>query len=82
MWEAINDFLVFVDDKVWGVPLMVLIMAGGILLTTRLGFLQIRKLPLALKWMVKNEEEGERRNFQFCSVFVQHLVQRLVPVIS
>ena len=43
---------------VWGVPLMVLILAGGLLLTARLGFLQIRKLPLALKWMVKNEDEG------------------------
>ena len=29
MWEAINNFLVAVDDKVWGVPLMVLIIAGG-----------------------------------------------------
>ena len=34
-------------------------MAGGILLTIRMGLLQVRKLPLALKWMVKNEEEGE-----------------------
>ena len=38
---------------------MVLILAGGILLTIRLGVMQIRKLPLALKWMVKNEEGGE-----------------------
>ena len=34
MWEAINNFLVAVDDKVWGVPLMVLIIAGGVLLTS------------------------------------------------
>ena len=66
MWEAINNFLVAVDDKVWGVPLMVLIIAGGVLLTSRLGFLQVRRLPLALKWMFKNEEEGRRRNLQFC----------------
>ena len=58
MWEAINNFLVAVDDKVWGVPLMVLIIAGGVLLTCRLGLLQVRRLPLALKWMFKNEEEG------------------------
>ena len=49
MWSVINDFLVNVDNFVWGVPLMVLIMAGGLLLTVRLGLLQIRKLPLALK---------------------------------
>ncbi len=59
MWNAINGFLSAVDNFVWGVPLMVLIIAGGILLTTRLGLLQVRKLPLALKWMVKNEEDGE-----------------------
>ncbi len=59
MWELINEWLVKIDDFVWGVPLMVLIMAGGLLLTARLGLLQVRKLPLALKWMVKNEEGGE-----------------------
>ena len=59
MWSAINDFLGAVDNFVWGVPLMVLILSGGLLLTVRLGLLQIRKLPLALKWMVKNEEGGE-----------------------
>ena len=59
MWNAINNFLAAVDDFVWGVPLMVLIIAGGVLLTVRLGVLQVRKLPLALKWMIKNEEDGE-----------------------
>ena len=59
MWKEINEFLVTVDNLVWGLPLMILIMAGGILLTLRLFCLQIRKLPLALKWMVKNEEGGE-----------------------
>lgn len=59
MWDTINKFLQSVDDFVWGPPLMVLILAGGIYLTVRMGILQIRKLPLALKWMVKNEESGE-----------------------
>ena len=57
--SAINDFLSTVDNLVWGVPLMVLILAGGLLLTVRLRLLQVRKLPLALKWMIKNEEEAE-----------------------
>lgn len=39
MWNTINIFLKAVDDFVWGVPLMVLIMAGGIMLTVRLGLL-------------------------------------------
>ncbi len=59
MWNTINNVLGAIDNFVWGVPLMVLIMAGGLLLTLRLGVLQVRKLPLALKWMVLNEEGGE-----------------------
>lgn len=59
MWESFNNILIAIDDFVWGVPLMVLIMAGGLLLTIRVGVLQVHKLPLALKWMVKNEEDGE-----------------------
>lgn len=68
MWEAINGFLGVVDDFVWGVPLMVLIMAGGLLLTVRLGLLQVRKLPLALKWMIKNEEGGEGEISSFAAL--------------
>lgn len=59
MWNTINEILGMVDNFVWGVPLMVLILVGGIMLTVRLGVLQIRRLPLALKWMIKNEEEGD-----------------------
>ena len=68
MWEAINSFLTTVDNLVWGVPLMVLIIAGGILLSVRLGFLQLRRLPLALKWMFKNEEEGDGEISSFAAL--------------
>ena len=68
MWNSINQVLTAIDDFVWGVPLMVFIIAGGILLTVRLGLLQIRKLPLALKWMVKNEEEGEGEISSFAAL--------------
>lgn len=56
--EKITEFLKQVDNIVWGVPLIVLIMGTGILLTTRLGVLQFRKLGKAFKYMVKNEEDG------------------------
>ena len=59
MWTSINQALNIIDNFVWGVPLMVLIIAGGLLLTIRLGLLQIHKLPLALKWMLQNEEGGK-----------------------
>ncbi len=66
--KTINDLLGTIDNLVWGVPLMVLIMAGGLLLTVRLGLLQVRKLPLALKWMVKNEEGGEGEISSFAAL--------------
>lgn len=56
---SFGEFLTKADDFIWGVPLMVLILAGGILLTYRLRLLQVIRLPLALKWMVQNEEGGE-----------------------
>ncbi len=65
---TINNLLGTIDNLVWGVPLMVLIMAGGLLLTVRLGLLQVRKLPLALKWMVKNEEGGEGEISSFAAL--------------
>lgn len=59
MFTKIDAFLKWFDGVVWGVPLILLILCGGIYLTFRLGFLQLRKLPLALRWMVKNEEDGQ-----------------------
>lgn len=58
MLETITQVLKVIDDVVWGWPLIILILATGILLTLRLGFLQIFHLPKALKFMVKNEEGG------------------------
>lgn len=63
-----TNFLVKLDNIVWGVPLMVLILLGGILLTVRLGILQVRRLPLALKWMVKNEEGGDGEVTSFAAL--------------
>ena len=56
--DKFTAFLEWIDGIVWGVPLIVLIMGTGIYLTIRLGVLQFRKLPKALKYMVKNEEDG------------------------
>ena len=56
---AFTDMLNTIGGWVWGVPMMVLIMGVGLLLSFRLGFLQFRQLGKALKYMVKNEEGGE-----------------------
>jgi AGCS family alanine or glycine:cation symporter len=58
MLQQINELIVWIDDAVWGLPLIIMIMATGIYLTIRLGLLQIRHLGTALKFMVSNEEGG------------------------
>ena len=58
MLETINSILGAIDDFVWGIPLIVLILAVGIFLTIRLKGLQISKLPLAVKSIFKNERSG------------------------
>lgn len=57
-FSAFNGALTAIDDFIWGIPLMVLILFGGILLTVRLGGLQFRQLPRALRYMLKNEKGG------------------------
>ena len=56
--QKVNDFITWLDQVVWGPPLIVLILTIGIYLTVRMGFLQIRHLGKALKFMVKNEDGG------------------------
>lgn len=56
--SGFNKWLTWFDDKLWGLPLIIFILATGIYLTVRLGLLQIRHLPKALKYMFKNEEDG------------------------
>lgn len=68
MWDNINRILTNIDNFVWGVPLMVIILAGGILLTLRLKGLQLCRLPLALKWMVRNEEGGKGEISSFAAL--------------
>lgn len=48
-----------IDDLVWGIPMIILILSVGILLSIRLKGLQITKLPLALKHIFKNDKEGK-----------------------
>lgn len=56
---SLNDVIDKVDGWVWGWPLIILILAAGIWLSVRTGFVQFFHLGKALKFMVKNEEGGE-----------------------
>ena len=57
--EKFTAFIDKVDGIVWGVPMIILIMFCGLLLTIRTKGVQFRRLGRALKYMVKNEEGGE-----------------------
>lgn len=59
MLKAISQCLTEIDDLVWGIPLIVLILVVGIFLTVRLRGLQVTKLPLAVKNIMKNEKDGQ-----------------------
>lgn len=48
-----------IDDFIWGLPLIILILAVGIFLTIRLRGLQITKLPLAIRHIIANEKDGK-----------------------
>lgn len=58
MLDQINAIIKVVQDAVWGLPLIILILFTGFLLTVRLGLLQVRHLGKALRFMFKNEDEG------------------------
>ena len=56
--ETLNSILDSIDGYVWGVPLIVVILFVGILLTIRLGCLQVLNLHNALRFMLHSEKDG------------------------
>ena len=56
--DKISQIVRSISDFVWGVPLIVLILFVGVLLTIGLKGIQITKLKKALKYSVTNEEDG------------------------
>lgn len=66
MLESINAILGKIDDLVWGIPLIVLILVTGIFLTVRLKGLQFTQLAKGVKLMFSkdpNAEKGEISRF-------------------
>src|SRR5699024_2027417 len=63
-----QNFLDKASELVWGPPLLVLLVGTGIYLTFRLGFLQLRSLPYALKLAFSRNQdkksEGDISHFQ------------------
>ncbi len=59
MLSQLNKILTTIDDLVWGLPLIILILAVGIFLTVRLKGLQIRRLPQAIKNTLASNSTSE-----------------------
>lgn len=57
--KNLGEILSVIDDYVWGVPLIVLILAVGIFMTVRLRGLQVRRFPLAMRNLFANEKSGD-----------------------
>ena len=53
------QFLDQLDSFVWGPPLLILLVGTGILLTVRLGLIQLIRLPQALKLIFKANNQGD-----------------------
>ena len=75
-FSMINDGLVAIDDFIWGVPLMVLILFGGILLTVRLRGVQLRFSPEEQARSYHPEELAERLR-QLFSRTARQMILRL-----
>ena len=48
-----------IDSFLWGPPLIILLVGTGIFLTLRLKLVQIFKLPLAIKLILKAKNKGD-----------------------
>ena len=68
--EVCLSILNKIDTFLWGAPLIILLIGTGIYLTIRLGFLQVFKLPLALKLIFKAENKGKGEVSSFKSLCV------------
>ena len=62
MLELLNS----IDSFIWGPPLMMLLIGTGILMSVRLGLLQVMKLPKALQliFTARSKGEGDVSSFQ------------------
>ncbi len=55
----VNSILERIDALVWGLPLMLLMIVGGVYFTWKLKFIQVRKLTEAFRLMMTAEAEDE-----------------------
>ncbi|SFE12364.1 alanine or glycine:cation symporter, AGCS family [Lentibacillus persicus] len=70
--ESFTAFISNLTNFVWGLPMIILLMGGGVYLTVRLGFFQFTQLPHIMKQtfgkiLAKNNDPGTVSPFQATS---------------
>lgn len=58
--DQIDAFLLVVEDKLWGIPLLLLIFGTGIYLTIKLKGVQFRYLGYAMKQVISHRPKGAK----------------------
>ena len=66
--ETLTEIVNAVDDFVWGLPLICLILFGGVWLTIRLRGMSLLQLPRALGYMLRNEPGGKGEVSSFAAL--------------
>ena len=59
-----------ISGYVWGIPLIVMILLAGLVLTVCTKFVQIRHFKNSMKFMVRNEEGGEGEVASFSALCI------------
>ena len=54
-----TNFLLFLHKALWGIPLLVLILAAGVYIGIRTRFVQLRLLPRAFKELIVKLRSGD-----------------------
>ena len=70
---SIEDIIKKIDNIVWGIPLIALIIIVGIVLTILLKGIQFRKLGLAFKFLKKMVKEKYLLSKHYAFRFLQQL---------
>ncbi|MCR4780905.1 MAG: sodium:alanine symporter family protein, partial [Ruminiclostridium sp.] len=66
--DLIAEIIQKTDEFIWGVPLIVLILFCGVLLTFRTGAVQFRRLGSALRYMLRDETDGHGEMSSFAAL--------------
>jgi len=59
--EKLLQFFTKINSLVWGAPLLILLVGTGAYLTFRLGFIQIKRLPLAFKYLFSGKDDNDNK---------------------